>query len=375
MKQLHNKTIYLGADHAGFDMKESLRVFLYDRGYELRDCGNIKFEAQDDYPDFGIAVGRSVVRDPGSRGIIFCGSGVGMCFSANKVAGIRAACTLGEGHAQSGKRDDDTNILCIASRSVSFEEAKKCVLTWLETEFLEEERFIRRVEKVSRYERSETIRTMKNFSKTKIIPAILEERIDAVYEKLASVEGMTDWVQLDVMDGVFVSGRSFDIEKFDSKRIPFFYEAHLMVADLFRYGEICGKVGIDRVIFHWESIRNFEEAKEFCEDILQKGMQVGVAINPETNIEDVVDLSAYIDSVLLLGVHPGKSGQTMLPGTLERISEARKSFPYRVIIGIDGGVGEENFRECVSAGATRIVMGSAVFDGGKVSQILRKNFS
>jgi ribulose-phosphate 3-epimerase len=353
--------IYLGADHAGFEMKEALRSFLHDHGYEVMDCGNTKFEAQDDYPDFGFAVGRSVAGDPGSRGIVFCGSGVGMCLSANKVAGVRAACTLGEGHAQSGKRDDDTNILCIASRSVSLEEVERIVLAWLETEFVEEERFVRRVQKVNRYERSEAIRTIKNFSQIKVIPAILEEEISAVYKKLALVEGTTDWVQIDVMDGKFVPGKSFDISALDTARYPFFYEAHLMTSDPLAYVERCARVGIDRVIFHWEAVKGVQEARELCTAIVQKGMSAGVAINPETDIQEIRDVVGYVDEVLILGVHPGKSGQEMLPGTIERIQSVRAICPARVAIGVDGGVTKDNRRACLSAGATRVVSGSMIF--------------
>ncbi len=359
------RTIYIGSDHAGFEMKEALRVFLHDHGYEVKDCGNTKFEAEDDYPDFGFAVGRSVSKDSGSLGIVLCGSGVGMCISANKVRGIRAACALGEGHVQSGKRDDDTNVLCVAARSVSLEEEKHVILAWLCTGFEENKRFVRRVRKIDAFERSEAIRTMKSFGSRKIIPAILEKGLDAVYKKLSLVEGLADWVQLDIMDGKFVPEISFALQEFDGKRYPFFYEAHLMVVDPFEYIELCQKAGIDRCIFHWESVRDVEQARSFCETVVGHGMQVGVAINSETDIQKVVGLAPYIESVLLMGVHPGKSGQSMLPGVVDRIGEARKSFPKRVSIGLDGGITQENLKACIMAGAQRIAVGSVVFESNE----------
>lgn len=363
MESLSDKTIYIGSDHAGFEMKEFLRIFLHDHGYDVVDRGNIQFEAEDDYPDFGFSVGRAVSSDPGSLGIVLCGSGVGICISANKVRGIRAACTLGEGHAQSAKRDDDTNVLCIAARSVSLDEEKDVILAWLHTKFEENKRFVRRVRKIDRFERSEAVRTMKSFRDGKIIPAILEQKLDIVYKKLSLVEGLVDWIQLDIMDGEFVSERSFVLQEFDSKRFPFFYEAHLMVVDPFAYIEICRKGGIDRCIFHWESVRDIEKAISFCEMTAMNGMQVGVAINFETEIQEVINLAPYIDSILLMGVHPGRSGQGMLLGTIERIKKVRESFPRRVLISLDGGVSEENLKECIEAGAQRITMGSAIFKG------------
>lgn len=365
-------SIYLGADHAGFEMKEAVKEFLHGEGYEVKDCGNTKFDAGDDYPDFGFAVGRAVMSDAGSCGIVFCGSGVGMCLSANKVAGVRAACALGEGHAQSGKRDNDANVLCLASRSISFEEAKRIILVWLEVEFVEEERFMRRIGKIQRYERSEAIRTVKDFPKIKIIPAILEERLDRVYKKLALVEGVTDWVQVDIMDGKFVSEQSFDITLLETRKHPFFYEAHLMVADPLSYVEICARVGMNRVVFHWEAVRDTKKAQALCEAIAGKGMSVGVAIHPETESKEITDIVAYVDEVLVLGVHPGKSGQKMLSETRNRIIEARERFPQRVSIGVDGGITEENALECIEAGANRIVVGSALFGNKDPVSVLQK---
>lgn len=372
MKPSGKTIIYLGADHAGFEMKEMLRIFLYEEGYEIVDCGNTQFEAEDDYPDFGFAVGRAVASNLESLGVVFCGSGVGMCLSANKVAGIRAGCALGEGHAQSGKRDDDTNVLCIASRSVSVEDAKKIILAWLGTKFEKNERFVRRVEKVARFEQSESIRSVKRFSKTKIVPAILEVHIEDAYKKLSAMEGLMDWIQIDVMDGKFVSGVSFDMNIFDIQKFPFFYEVHLMVSDPVAFVEICERRGMDRIIFHWESVHDIEKARELCENISKRGMSVGVAINPETPIEELKGLSACIDSVLILGVHPGASGQIMLPGTIDRIAQARKFFPHRVSIGIDGGVTKENVTQCISAGADRIAAGSMLFEAENPALVIRE---
>lgn len=343
-------------------MKEMLREFLEEKKYTVVDCGNTVLEEGDDYSEFGILVGRAVANDPGSLGMALCGSGVGMSVSANKVAGVRAGYASDAEHAKMGKRDDDTNVLCLGTKKISADEVKEIALTWIETPFQkEEERFVRRVEVMKAFEKAEAIRTVKNFSKVKIVPAILETNIDAVYRKLSLVEGLADWVQLDIMDGAFVAEKSFDLNEFDKNRYGFFYEAHLMVSDPFSYLDTCERVGIDRVLFHWESMRNVERAKDFCRESVERGMRVGIALNPETAISEIIDLASHIDSILLMGVHPGKSGQDMLPNVMERIREVRSLFPLRVSLEIDGGVTEENFSDCLSVGVERVVMGSAIF--------------
>ena len=142
------KTIYLGADHAGFERKEIIKKTLVNNEYDVIDLGNDHFDQEDDYPDFAFAVAKKVASEPGSLGILVCASGQGMCMTANKVKGIRGVLGYNTWAAETSRHDDDTNILCLPGKSLSDDEIKKIVETWLKTEFSGEERFVRRIKKI-----------------------------------------------------------------------------------------------------------------------------------------------------------------------------------------------------------------------------------
>ncbi len=145
--------IYIGADHAGFDLKKILKNYLEKLGYEVEDLGNKKLELRDDYPDFGKAVAKKVAKEKRARGIVICGSGNGICMAANKIAGIRAALAYNEYAAKMAKRHEDANILCLASRVLKPAQAKKIVKTWLEEEISTKPRHLRRIKKIHKLEK------------------------------------------------------------------------------------------------------------------------------------------------------------------------------------------------------------------------------
>ena len=141
------KTIYLGSDHAGYNLKEYLKLYLTRSGYEVIDMGNKRYEPGDDYPDYSIRVANKV-RETGTRGILLCGSGVGACIVANKVKGIRAVNAADPAIARQSREHINTNILCLGQNYISVEQAKKIVSIWLDTGFSPEERHHRRVSKL-----------------------------------------------------------------------------------------------------------------------------------------------------------------------------------------------------------------------------------
>jgi ribose 5-phosphate isomerase B len=159
--------IYLASDHAGFELKEKIKIYLSELGHEVIDKGAFSFNKEDDYPDFIRPVAEAVARDKASRGIIFGGSGQGEAICANRVRGVRAAVFYGPILAQgaidvSGKKSDDrfeivklsrvhnnANILSIGFRFVEEEDIKKAIRIWLETDFLNEARHVRRIEKIN----------------------------------------------------------------------------------------------------------------------------------------------------------------------------------------------------------------------------------
>ena len=124
----------IGSDHAGFPMKEFLRRELVSLGFEMEDAGVFDTNPAD-YPDVAKAVARSVQAHPGDRGILVCGSGVGMSIVANRFRGIRAALCANETVAELSRRHNDANILVLPGRFLSEEEALRMVKVWSETPF------------------------------------------------------------------------------------------------------------------------------------------------------------------------------------------------------------------------------------------------
>jgi len=143
--------VYLGADHAGFHLKEELKKYLEELGYEYEDLGNQQLEPKDDYPDFALAVAKKVAAS-GEKGILICATGFGMAMAANKVKGIRASVCWDEFTTLQSRQHNDANILCLGGKVIDSETAKKVVRIWLETEFTGDERHVRRLGKIKEIE-------------------------------------------------------------------------------------------------------------------------------------------------------------------------------------------------------------------------------
>jgi len=144
--------IYLGADHGGFSFKEKIKEFLKELKVEFEDLGNLKFEGEDDFVDYAAAVAKKVV-ETGERGILFCTSGLGMCIVANKIKGIRAVPVTSKKSAQQSREHLDANILCLGEHVISFRDAKKIIKVWLETDFFNKDRYVRRLNKIKELEK------------------------------------------------------------------------------------------------------------------------------------------------------------------------------------------------------------------------------
>ncbi len=126
--------IALAADHAGFELKQTIIDRLIDGGHEVVDMGTDSEESVD-YPRFAIEVSKAVSSKQADRGILFCGTGLGMCITANKVAGIRAVGPCDEEQAEMSRRHNDANVLCLGQRSLAEETVMKILDTWLTTPF------------------------------------------------------------------------------------------------------------------------------------------------------------------------------------------------------------------------------------------------
>ncbi len=145
--------IYIGTDHAGFELKEELKKFLENLGYEVEDMGAYEFSATDDYPDFVFPVAKAVAGDTENRrGIILGGTGIGNGILANKVKGIRAGVVYDEYSAKMSREHNDANVMALGARTLTVDKAKKVVTLWLDTPFSNEERHKRRIEKIKQLE-------------------------------------------------------------------------------------------------------------------------------------------------------------------------------------------------------------------------------
>jgi ribose 5-phosphate isomerase B len=143
--------IAIGADHAGFHLKEAVAEFLGELGHKYHDFGAYNAEPSD-YPDFARAVAEAVAQGDFERGILVCGNGIGACITANKVPGIRAAVCHDTLSARQGIEHDDVNVLCLGERIIGRELALEIVRVWLAAEFSGLERYRRRLAKVAELE-------------------------------------------------------------------------------------------------------------------------------------------------------------------------------------------------------------------------------
>jgi ribose 5-phosphate isomerase B len=143
--------LVIGSDHAGFQLKVSIGDLLRSLGHEVLDVGAFN-ENPSDYPDFAEAVGRAVVDKKAERGVLICGSGVGASVAANKIPGVRAGMCHDTYSAHQGVEHDDINILVLGSRVVGVMLAQDLVKAFLGARFTNEERHVRRLNKVKAIE-------------------------------------------------------------------------------------------------------------------------------------------------------------------------------------------------------------------------------
>jgi ribose 5-phosphate isomerase B len=149
--------VYLGSDHAGFELKARLVEHLTELGHDAVDCGAHTFDDQDDYPPPCITAAARTVADPGSLGVVIGGSGNGEQIAANKVRGIRAALVWSDDTAQLAREHNDANIISIGARNHPEADALRFVEIFLATPFSQGERHIRRIGMLTEYENTGAI--------------------------------------------------------------------------------------------------------------------------------------------------------------------------------------------------------------------------
>lgn len=149
--------VYLGSDHAGFELKRHLIGWLSGQGHETIDCGPAEYDGQDDYPPFVLRAAAETAADAGSFGIVIGGSGNGEAIAANKVAGVRATLVWNADTARLGREHNDANVISIGARMHTVDEATRFVEIFLSTPFSAAERHERRIGMLTAYERTKDL--------------------------------------------------------------------------------------------------------------------------------------------------------------------------------------------------------------------------
>lgn len=176
-------------------------------------------------------------------------------------------------------------------------------------------------------------------------------------------ESEAEWIHIDVMDGVFVPNISFGFPILEaiSKRTEKFCDVHLMIVQPEKYVHQFIKAGADNITIHYEGNWHLDS---IVRSIEEQGISVGVALNPSTPASVLKEVINLLDVVLIMSVNPGFGGQKFIPETLNKVAEARELITRSgslARIQVDGGVGLNNAKELVAAGADILVAGNAVF--------------
>lgn len=214
-----------------------------------------------------------------------------------------------------------------------------------------------------------------------IIPAILPKNYEDLKNKISLVRDIAPVVQIDICDGIFVKNttwpflgdgefdRRFNRILNEQEGLPFWedvdFELDLMVSDAVENFDIYTKLGPRRIIFHIEATSDIEEFKNFLEGIdpyARDLIEIGVAINSTTEIEKIFPLVNSVDFVQVMGIeHIGVQGEKFTEKCLEQIKKLKNKFPD-LIISVDGGVNFETAPKIIDAGASRLAIGSAIFN-------------
>jgi len=149
VKEGKTNLIYIGSDHAGYDLKEKIKKLLDKNKVKYNDLGT-NSKKPVDYPDYAKKVARKVIDNNGSKGILVCGTGTGMVIAANKIKGVRAIQAYDTYSTKMSRKDNDANILCLRARKFSFNKNKKLVNVWLKTKFSNKQRHNKRIKKLDK---------------------------------------------------------------------------------------------------------------------------------------------------------------------------------------------------------------------------------
>ncbi|MBM7705365.1 ribulose-phosphate 3-epimerase [Chryseomicrobium aureum] len=208
----------------------------------------------------------------------------------------------------------------------------------------------------------------------KVAPSILAADFANLQSEVQLVDQAgADWIHIDVMDGHFVPNITMGTLVVDAIRphtkLPL--DVHLMIENPDQYIESFVKAGADIITVHVEACRHLHRT---LQHIKSQGIQCGVVLNPHTPISTIEHVLEEVDVVLFMTVNPGFGGQSFIPSVLKKVkqlADLKQQHGYTFEIEIDGGVNKETVKECVAAGATVVVAGSAIYGAADKEQALR----
>lgn len=202
-------------------------------------------------------------------------------------------------------------------------------------------------------------------SKYILAPSLLAADFGILGQQIEKTKKLeVPYLHIDVMDGVFVPSISFGMPVISSIRpiTDQFFDVHLMIVDPERYIEEFASIGADGITFHYEATK---DPKAVIDLIHKSGAKAGISLKPDTPLEEIYPYFSSVELVLVMSVEPGFGGQKFIEKSYDRIRDLRKYLDEHnlsdVIIEVDGGIGKNNVKDVLKAGATAIVSGSSVF--------------
>lgn len=198
----------------------------------------------------------------------------------------------------------------------------------------------------------------------RISPSILSADFGHLVDECNRVAPNADWLHVDVMDNHFVPNLTFGLPVVEALigKVNTPIDCHLMISDADRWAPSYAQAGAKSVTFHVEAAKN---PKQIAADIQRAGARAGMAIKPNTKLEDYEELFPFLDMVLIMTVEPGFGGQSFMADQLPKVKRAReliKNLGLDIWLQVDGGVSLKTIEDCAAAGADTFVAGSAVYN-------------